>query len=132
MVVHIIFILALFYDKKCCNCINLFPCILWDLFKMGLVLNWWRLLKIVDLATCPRLTRKWTTHEKSREKHVVEAEQSFARLYFASHFATWPSHEWPVKLLAYMILSVILIPFTYTIYILINYKIVRKLFKIKP
>ena len=39
------FVLTLFYDKKCCNYINLFPCILWDLFIMSLVLSWWRLLK---------------------------------------------------------------------------------------
>ena len=27
MVFHISFVLALFHDNKCCNCINLFPCI---------------------------------------------------------------------------------------------------------
>ena len=29
---------GLFHDKKCCNCINLFPCILWDFIVLGLVL----------------------------------------------------------------------------------------------
>ena len=37
---HITFMLALFHDKKCCNCINLFPCISWDSFVMSLVLSW--------------------------------------------------------------------------------------------
>ena len=41
---HNIYI-GLFHDKKCCNCINLFPCILWDFIILGLVLSRWRLLK---------------------------------------------------------------------------------------
>ena len=40
MVFHITFMLVLFHDKKCCNCINLFPCILCNLIVMGLVLSW--------------------------------------------------------------------------------------------
>ena len=39
MVFQIIFMLSLFHDKKCCNFINLFPCILWNLIVMGLVLS---------------------------------------------------------------------------------------------
>ena len=39
MVFHITFMLAYSIKKKCYNCINLFPCILWDLFVMGLVLS---------------------------------------------------------------------------------------------
>jgi len=31
MISHITFMLALFHNKKCCNCINLFLSILWDL-----------------------------------------------------------------------------------------------------
>ena len=42
MVFHITFVLALFHDKKCCNCTNLFPYILCDLNVMSLVLSWWR------------------------------------------------------------------------------------------
>ena len=45
MIFHITFILALFHDKKCCNCINLFPCILWNLIVMSLVLSDENLLK---------------------------------------------------------------------------------------
>ena len=35
--------LALFHDKKFCNCFNLFSCILWDFIVVSLVLSWWRL-----------------------------------------------------------------------------------------
>ena len=45
MVFHIRFMLVLFHDKKCCNFINLFPCILWDLIVMGLDLGGEDLLK---------------------------------------------------------------------------------------
>ena len=33
------FILALFYDKKCCNYFNFVPCILWDFIVLSLVLS---------------------------------------------------------------------------------------------
>ena len=92
--------LTLFHDKKCCNSINLFLCILWDFFIMGLVLSWWRLIITIDLTTCSQLTHEWTTREMSHEKHMLEVEQSFAMLYFVSHFATRPSCKWPVKLFA--------------------------------
>ena len=39
MVFHITFMLALFNIKRYCNFINLFPCILWDLIIIGLVLS---------------------------------------------------------------------------------------------
>ena len=45
MVFHITFVLALFHGKKCCRCINLFSCILWDLIVMGLILSGENLLK---------------------------------------------------------------------------------------
>ena len=48
MVCHIIFMLALFHDKKCCNFFNLFLCILWDLILMGLVLSGEDLIKKVE------------------------------------------------------------------------------------
>ena len=37
------FMLALFHDKKCYNCFNFIPCILWDFIVLGLVLSWWKL-----------------------------------------------------------------------------------------
>ena len=48
MIFHITFMLALFHGKKCCNCINLFPYILWDLFAIGLVLSVEYLIKVVE------------------------------------------------------------------------------------
>ena len=90
---------------------------------MGLILSWWKLLKTIKFATCSWLTHKWTTHERSHEKHMLEAEESSVRLYFVSHFATWLTREWPTKLSTWMILSVTLIPFTHTIYTPIIYKI---------
>ena len=32
--------LALFHDKKYCNCFNFVLCILWDFIVLGLVLSW--------------------------------------------------------------------------------------------
>ena len=29
-----------YFMKKCCNCFNLFPCILWDFIVLDLVLSW--------------------------------------------------------------------------------------------
>ena len=31
--------------------------------------------------------------EKSREKHMLEIEYTFVKLYFVIHFATWPTRE---------------------------------------
>ena len=42
---HKIYVGFIPWQKKYCNCIILFLCILWDLIAMGLVLSWWRLLK---------------------------------------------------------------------------------------
>ena len=50
--------LALFHDKKYCNFINLFPCILWDLIVMSLVLSGENLIKTVEghmRSTCQKL-----------------------------------------------------------------------------
>ena len=43
--------------------------------------------------------------QRPREKHMLEFEQSFARLYFANHFVTWPISEWLEKLFAWMFLK---------------------------
>ena len=51
-------IVDLFNDKKCCNCINLFPYFLWDLFVIGLVLSGEYLIKIVEghmRSTCRKV-----------------------------------------------------------------------------
>ena len=48
------------------------------------------------------------TREKAREKHRLEAEESSARLHFASVSRDRPSREIPVKHSAWRILSVTL------------------------
>ena len=60
---------GLFHDKKCCNCINLFHCILWDFIVLSLVLNRWRLLKkfILRLGSwVVQLVKvSWESHARS-------------------------------------------------------------------
>ena len=34
--------IGLFHDKKCCNCINLFPCIFVGFICIGFSIKWWR------------------------------------------------------------------------------------------
>ena len=53
---------------------------------------------------------------------MLEVEESSARLHFASTLRDRPSREVPAKLFAWRILSVIFIPFTHTIYTIINHK----------
>ena len=61
------FMLALFHDKKCCNCSNFVPCILWDFIVLGLVLTWWRLkLKWRISGFREKLSR-----ERGREEHII-------------------------------------------------------------
>ena len=53
--------LVLFHDKKCCKFFNLFPCILWDLIVMSLVLSGENLIKTVEghmRSTCQKLKRQ--------------------------------------------------------------------------
>ena len=59
------------------------------------------------------------------EKHMLEVEESSARLHFASTLRDRPSREVHAKLFAWRILSVTFIPFTHTIYTLITHKSVR-------
>ena len=40
--------LALFHDKKCCNCFNFVPYILCDFIVLGLVLSWERIEHVLD------------------------------------------------------------------------------------
>ena len=65
MVFHITFMLTLFHDKKCCNFINLFPCILWALIAIGLVLSWWRLLKKMISRLGSRVVQPMKGHVRS-------------------------------------------------------------------
>ena len=123
---HITFVLALFYDKKCCNCINLFPCILWDLFIMSLVLSWWRLLKklisqlgsqVVQLAKVIR-----EAHAESwRVNEFHDSSRNLAN-----------SRDDMRNALIARILSTTFLPFTHTIYTLITHKSERRLSNRKP
>ena len=67
MVFHIIFMLALFHDKKYCNWINLFFCILWDLIVIGLILSGEDLLKKLISRLGLWVVRKltWGAHVRS-------------------------------------------------------------------
>ena len=125
MVFHITFVLVLFHDKKCCNFINLFSYILWDLFLIGLVLSWWSLLKklISRLGSQVVQLAKVTWGAYARSWRVSEFHNSSR--YLAN------SQDGPWNALTTEILSVTLIPFTYTIYTLITYKIIRRLFRRK-
>ena len=63
--------LALFHDKKCCNCSYFVPCILWDFIVLSLVL---RLVKTqaymknqwISREACEKLSR-----ERAREEHMT-------------------------------------------------------------
>ena len=73
--------------KKCCNCINFVPCILWNFIVLGLVLSWWRIKHAMKINAILWLTRKKLASKGSRKKamkkHMLEAEESITRLYFA-------------------------------------------------
>ena len=56
--------------QKCCNFNYLFPCILWDLIVMGLVLSWWKLLKTIEFMTSSPLAWDCRTREKLCEEHM--------------------------------------------------------------
>ena len=55
--------LALFHDKKCCNCFNFFHCILWDFTVLGLVLRIKHELKNkwISQEACKKLTYERAT-----------------------------------------------------------------------
>ena len=60
--------------------------------------------------------------KRPREKYILEAEESSARLHFGSTLQDRPSCKIPVKLSTWRILSVTFLPFTHTIYTLITHK----------
>ena len=127
--------LALFHDKKCCKCIKLFPCILWDFIVLGLTLSWWKIehemkISVVSWLTHKKFVRK-VSLKRAREKHMLEAEESSTILYFASTSWLRPFREVPVKLFAWRIFSVTFLPFTHTIYTLITYRNKEGLFREK-
>ena len=120
------FMLVLFHDKKCCNCINFVPCILWDFIILSLVLSWWRIEHEMKIGAVSRLARKKFARKvlakRSCKKHMLESEETSVRLHFVSTLWDRPSRKVPVKLSTWRILSVTFVPFTYTIYTLITHK----------
>ena len=118
--------------KKCYNCINLFHCILWDLLVLGLVLNWWRIKLEMKISAILRLAHKKFARKGSHEKHMLEVEESSAKLHFVSTSRDRPSRKVPAKHSAWRILSVPFLPFTYTIYTLITHNSKRGYSERKP
>ena len=120
------FVLVLFYDKKCCNYINLFPYILWDLFIMSLVLSWWRLLKklISQLGSQVVQLAKVTWEAHAESWRVNEFRDSSCNLA--------NSRDDLRNALIAGILSVTFLSFTHTIYTLITHKSERRLSNRKP
>ena len=112
MVFYITFILALFHDRKCFNFINLFPCILWDLIIMGLVLSGEDLPKKLISRLGSRLVQPskvtWGAHARSWRVSVF---RDLANLRVD-----------PQNALTVEIFSVTFIPFTQTIYTFITHK----------
>ena len=121
---YITFMLTLFHDKKCCNFINLFPYILWELIVMGLVLIWWRLLKNLISWLGSRLAQDCNTHERPCEEHM----RKFNNQYFVQVTCDLANLQ---DTLISRILSVTFTPFTHNIYTLISHKIRRRLFRRK-
>ena len=67
------FMLTLFHDKKCCKCIKLFHCILWDFIVFDLVLSWWRIKLQMKISAISQLAHKKFASKGSREKVMWEA-----------------------------------------------------------
>ena len=96
--------LALFHDKKFCNCFNFVPCILWNFIVLGLVLSWWRIEHKMKnqcsfaIGSWEGFPRKW--HMKS----TCWKLKSHASLKdFASVSRVRPSCEIPTKFFAWRI-----------------------------
>ena len=92
--------LALFHNKKCCNCINFVPCILWDFIVLGLVLSWWRLEKFVRRVLAKRtceehMTGSWRVVPSCRF-HECLASKAFPRgsreTFYLENFWVWLSY----------------------------------------
>ena len=88
-------------------------------------------ISIVSRQTRNKFARKVPV-KRAREKHMLEDEESSARLHFASTSRDRPFCEVPVKLSACRFLSVTFLPFTHTIYTRITHKSKRGHSERKP
>ena len=95
------FMLALFHDKKYCNCNKLFPCILWNFIILDLVLSWWKIkhaMKIIAISrlACKKLASKRTCEKATWEAHVgswrVKCQAVFCK-YFMRKAVLRGTHE---------------------------------------
>ena len=128
--------LTLFHDKKYCNCINLFPCILWDFTVLGLVLSWWRIKYAMKISAVSPLACKKFANKGSCEKVTWEAQARSWRVkcqvafckYFARKAISWGT----CKILCLEVLSVTFHIFYPTIYTLITHKSKKRLIKENP
>ena len=78
-------------------------------------------ISAVSRLACKKFTRT-VPAKRACEKHMLEVEESSARLYFTSTLRDRPSCNVPVKLSAWRILSVTFLPFMHAIYTLITHK----------
>ena len=82
------FMLALFRDKKCCNCFNFVSCILWDFIVLGLVLGWWRIEHELKNKWISRKARGKLTREKVMSAwRILRVSRGLALL--ARHSRNW-------------------------------------------
>ena len=112
------FYIGFFHDKKCCNCFNFVPCILWVFIVLGLVLSWWGIKQVLD---------KWISWEANPRKSHVRSTcwklKSRIRLSVSrmSHEKGEPV-RYPRNSLPEGFLNVTFLLFTHTIYTLITHK----------
>ena len=84
MIFIITLVLALFHDKKCCNCFYLVPCILWDFIVLGLVLSWWRLKLNWRSSAFHKKLRKANPQSSHVRSTWLEVEESCQAISFAN------------------------------------------------
>ena len=86
----------------------------------------------MKISAILRLAHKKFARKGSHEKHMLEVEESSAKLHFVSTSRDRPSRKVPAKHSAWRILSVPFLPFTYTIYTLITHNSKRGYSERKP
>ena len=72
--------LALFHDKKCCNCFNFVSYILCDFIVLGLVLSWERIEHVLDEQVDFTSVSREAYPRKSHVRSTCSKLKSRARL----------------------------------------------------
>ena len=121
--------LALFHDKRCCKCIKLFSCILWNFIVLGLVLSWWRIKHELKISAVSWLAREKFARRVTHEKGMWEAHAGSWRVMSGYQFrdclVSRANPQGTRKTFCLEVLSVAFLPFTHIIYILITHKSMR-------